>query len=60
MLPHRLVKDVLVVRGCIDISRIEADALVPHIIWLKLGSAGKPVCIHLPPPQRVNRCVNDS
>jgi hypothetical protein len=35
-----LVKDVLVVRGCVDISRIEADSLVPHILWLKLGPAG--------------------
>lgn len=31
-----LVKDNVVVRGCIDLSRIEADPGVPHIIWLRL------------------------
>lgn len=36
-----LVKDNMVVRGCLDLSRIEADPCVPHIIWLRLYGASE-------------------
>ena len=42
------MKDKVVSRGTIEISRIEADPGIPHAVWINLSPAGKGDDTHVP------------
>lgn len=55
-----LVKDNVVVRGVLEISRVEADVCVPHIVWLKLHSVVDKHAFEPDPTERLRPIVSSS